>query len=177
MGEIKKSSKRDMDKFHEMELEKILSGTQSLYTTRVTIGSGAVTPGIAILAVAFTDVATGQKWLQAIIFFIAAGMTIIFIFLDSLIKSVIATHYLRSIELLERFSIDDEQALTSIFALSPNEKSHIRKLLPKSPIKRYKALRNFGLKFPSLAGFWFPSLSVIADIAIGFYVIICGAIQ
>lgn len=151
-----------MDKFHEIELEKIIDASQSLYTIRGTVGSVAASVVLAVLGTALTAEKAG-------LFFIAAGVTLIFIYLDSSIKSAMATHYFRSLELRNQYSPNDNDALLSMFSLTPDAKQYIAELLDKPEEIRYKKLENYGLKFRSFPGFWLPLLSAIADISIGFW--------
>lgn len=160
-----------MDDFHKIELEKIISATQTLYTTRVTVGSIVATVVFAILGTAFKSELTTITVAQPVSLFIAAALTFDFIVVDLYIKFAIASHYLRCLEIMRKFAIDDNNALSSIFAIDPKGQRYISDLLVALPDIRYKKLKNFGLNFKSLIGFWLPLVSAIADIIIGLLLI------
>jgi len=162
-----KQLKGAMDDFHKIELEKIISATQTLYTTRVTVGSITATVMFAILGIAFKSELTTITIAQPLSLFIAAALTFDFIIVDLYIKFAIASHYLRCLEIMRQFTIDDNNALSSIFAIGPKGQRYISDLLDVHPDIRHKKLRSFGIKFKSLIGFWLPLLSTLADIIIG----------
>ena len=138
MGKTKKTSKKDIDKFHEIEFEKIISATQTLYTTRVTAGGIVATVNLGILGAAFNSALTNLEGGLAASFFVVIGITIAFMIIDVFIKSAIAGHYLRSLELAKKFAPEDGRVLSSIFVISPKGQIYINSLLDVSDDIRRK---------------------------------------
>lgn len=161
-----------MDDFHKIELEKIIGTTQSLYSIRVTGGGIAATITVGILGAAFTKEVTALKGIQAAAgFFMAAGITFGFLLFDLAIKNAIASHYLRALELIKKYSPKDKNALSSIFVFSSSAHEYINGLVTEPKDIRRKSLRFFSLKFPSFIGFGLPLISIIGDIIIGIWFI------
>ncbi len=159
-----KQPKEKIKRFYEIELEKIISATQTLCTTRVTAGGITATIALGILGAAFKSEIPGG---QAASFFATAALSFCFILLDVKIKSAIAQHYLRASELIYQLSIDDENALSSIFVFSEKGRNYILEQLNEPNAIRRKNLKFFGLKFPSLIGFWLPLAGIIIEVIIG----------
>ena len=149
-----------LDKLHEIEIEKVFGAMMSIQTLRLQLGTFFGTMNLTTLSIAFSTKKAG--------FFLFAGLLLfIFASIDRMGLSALFAFYHRSIQLKEQFAPNDEDSFLYIMLLGRWEKQlrEIGKISDR--IQRWRALDTLGLKNPSPFGFWLPVLGGVIEIACG----------
>lgn len=134
--ESQKDNAPSLDRFHEIEIEKIFDALFTIQTFRVQIATLFGIANITALGIAFTIQKAG-------IVLLAALLMLLFVSLEINMTVDVFRYYCRALSLQERFSPNDSETFLSIFA-SPNHEAQIRHLLKRTDLtKRHEKLRKW----------------------------------
>lgn len=155
----------ELDKFHEIELEKVFDALLSIHNYRVQVGIFFGTVNLAALGVALTS----QK---SLVLIFAGVLLWILIVLDFGSALSLSGYYYRAIELQDRFAPDDEDFLKMfsgtafLWARESAEISEGERHISIAGHHLPVSLRS--LRTQSVAGFWLPLAASFVEIAAGF---------
>jgi hypothetical protein len=151
-----------LSKFYEIELTKIFDAALSLQNLRVQVGGVFGSLSVVIFGIAMSSQRAG-------IFFIGGAHLLVFIYLDAVARSMLATYYYRGTQLLSQFAPHDRDAfLGLLITIHDDAAPRIRELIGLSDTQqRNRKLRRMGFRFPTFAGFWIPLAGATSEIAIG----------
>jgi hypothetical protein len=151
------NKKVELDKFHEIEIQKIFDGTLALQNLRLQASTLFGTANIAALGVAINSQKAG-------IFLFAAVLLWAAMFIDVVIMSFLARFYYRGFILQEKFAPKSESTFLLIFAGErENQIREIAKITDER--KRIKAIR--WLNRATIAGFWLPLAASLVELTAG----------
>jgi hypothetical protein len=153
-----KLSTKDLDKFHEIELEKLYESITSIKNLRLQMASFFGTANLTAMSLAFTSQKAG-------LIFFAVVLIWAFAILDSRSRMSVITCYFRILQMSLKYSTDDSFYLN----VHPgSELNYVRTLLnSNNQEKQIKGLTKIPLRNQSISAFWLPLLASIIEIAIG----------
>lgn len=150
-----------LDRFHEIELERLIEGIITLHHLRMQVGVFFGTVNLAALGVALTT----QK---ALVVFFAGILLWMLIAADMVARASVAAYYYRALKLQERFAPNDDGFLTMLPGSSVTYARDIAKISDldgQHLVLGYLPLRS--LRVQSNLGFWLPLAASLLEIAAG----------
>lgn len=150
----------EVDKFHEIEIEKVFDAMLSTFNLRVQLGTFFATVNLAALSFAFSTQKSG------IIIF--SGLLLwVFIILDFVGVSALIRLEYRGMQLTELYSPKDIDNLYTVLNIRYIERIKNVFAIPDGE-KRKKELSVLPYKMLPIFGFWFPLLISLLEIIAGF---------
>jgi hypothetical protein len=150
-----------LDRFHEIELERLMEGIIALHHLRMQAGVFFGTVNLGALAVAVTT----QK---AMVLFFAGVLLWMLIAVDMVSRISVAAYYYRCLKLQERFAPGDDGFLTMLPGSSvtyARDIANLSDLDGQTLVLGYLPLRS--LRVQSNLGFWLPLAASLLEIAAG----------
>jgi hypothetical protein len=148
-----------LDRFHEIEIEKISEGMQSFQGMRVQFFTFFGTIDLAVVSIAFSAQKAGMLFLAGIIMWIS-------VFVDMVLVSILARYYYRAFVLEERYAPADTDTFLSIFFMD-RLGVKIKKIANLPQEKRAKELNRLPVKHLMISGFWVPVCIGLAEMGLG----------
>ncbi len=148
-----------LDRFHEIEIEKVLDGIVATQNLRIQIASFFGTANLALLSIAFST----QK---AMLLLFAGALIWVFLVIDMRTRRALAVYYYRSLQLQARFAPNDNDVYVSV--LPDPMASWVRELsrVPQKELQINKLLSP-PLRAQSVSAFWLPLIASIVEVGIG----------
>lgn len=152
-----------LDRFHEIELEKLIEGIIALHQLRMQSAVFFGTVNLAALGIALS----AEK---ALVLFFAGLLLWMLMAVDMVTRASVAAYYYRALQLQKRFAPDDDGFLTMLpgssvtYARDIAERSHQD---GQTLVLGYLPLRS--LRVQSRLGFWLPLVASLLEIAAGLF--------
>jgi len=154
------SKSKTIDKFHEIEIQKIFDALLSLQNLRVQTGTFFGTANLTALGIAFSTQKAGIVFFAAILFWV-------FIVQDIITRGTLLRYYYRSFVLQERFASGEDNTFLGVF-LSLKTEEKIRRIHKMSQVKeRLNALKRLPVRDLGTNGFWVPLIMSLVEIGLG----------
>ena len=153
------SNKIEIDRFHEIELEKTLDSIASLQNLRAQIASFLGTVNLSILGIGFSSQQAGLLVIAGLVLFL-------FIYEDIIARSFLIMYYFKYLQLKEKYAPADE--VSDIFFSETMWKKLYKILEIKNRREQTDALRHLSRNHWTLTGFGIPLVGGIFEILLGF---------
>lgn len=147
-----------MNKFHEIEIEKLYDTILTTENLRIQIGIFFATINLGALGIAVTQE-------KAIIFFFAAALLLIMVPLDLTARKTLASAYYRVASLHKKYTKNDSDYSPNRFSRLTQETLRILNL-PKDHDK-FSELKSSPLRIKTRYGFWLPIVGSVMEICLG----------
>ena len=149
-----------LDKFHEIEVQKVFEAMLAIQNLRVQVGTFFGTANLTALGIAFSTQKAGIVLLSAL-------LLLLFVILDLTARSALIRYYYRALVLQNRFSTGEQDTFLDIF-LTASTEAKIRQIakIPKAE-DRLKAMRGLLVSKASNPGFWVPLVAFLIEVIIG----------
>jgi hypothetical protein len=150
----------ELDRFHEIEIEKVFEAMVNIQSLRLQSGIFFATANLGGLSFAFSTAKAG-------IIFFASLLIVAFVLIDSRARISFAAMRYRGLQLQERFAPGDPETFLNLFAggFSDEQLRKIRAL--NSGAARNEALKSLPFRSRGVTSFWFPLLAFLAEVAVG----------
>jgi hypothetical protein len=151
------SSEIGLNRFYEIEFEKLFDGIVSWQTLRMQMGTFFGTVNLAALSIAFTTQRSGL-----VIF--AAVLLWLFCIIDMSTVNSLNRLYVRSTQLQDRFAPGEDNTFLTVIP-SNRRRRQVRLVLNTPPgDKRDRMISHMGLRMPNIVGFWLPLVASLIEI-------------
>ena len=149
-----------LDKFHEIEIQKVFETMLSLQTFRLQLGTFFGTANLTALGIAFSFQKAG-------IILLAAVSLWIWMILDVVLRGAFFRYYYRALILQEMFAPEDNNTFLDIF-LPTYRELQIRQIAKMpNPEERIKALQKISTSILASTGIWLPIVGSVTEIIFG----------
>ena len=150
----------EMNRFHEIELEKSYALIQTLENLRIQVGIFFATVNLGTLSF-------GVSQEKVIFFFFAALLFWIMVFIDNANRGMLTHAYYRVTYLHKIYVKGDVTFSPHTNSRLANEVMKITNM--KNGSDQLKALKRLPLRIRNLYGFWFPIIASLIEIAVGLF--------
>lgn len=152
--------KIEMNKFHEIELEKSFDLIQTIQSLRIQVSIFFATVNLGALSL-------GVSQKRAIFFLFAALLFGVMLVVDLTIRSFLAHAYYRVLHIHSLYAKGDNTFLPYTTSRLAREVRGILKI--RNETERIKVLKSLPMKVKNLIGFWFPVIASLIEIGVGLY--------